>query len=130
MLLKSCLTDSDSVVHTLSHSANCIAMLEKQNMDLIVLDINMPSPNGFELAQTLKSDGRFSEIPIVFLTQSDANKDVINKSFEMGGVDYISKPDDMFLLKKKLNALLRFHKDKLAAQRHAMSYRKMIKSIL
>lgn len=120
----------DTVVHTLSASRECIPTLETIPVDLIVLDINMPSPNGFELAKLIKLDSRFTDIPIVFLTSRDSDPDTIIRSFETGVVDYIQKPIDFLLLQKKLEALIRLHRDKATLENNAMSYRRMIKSIL
>ncbi|MBZ8181254.1 PAS domain-containing protein [Oscillatoria salina] len=59
--------------------------------DLILLDILMPEIDGYEICQQLKSDDRTRDIPIIFISALD---DAIDKAkgFEVGGVDYISKP--------------------------------------
>ena len=59
--------------------------------DLILLDIMMPEMDGYEVCQTLKADERYAKIPIIFLT---ALTEVENKTkgFQMGAVDYITKP--------------------------------------
>jgi two-component system, NtrC family, sensor kinase len=59
--------------------------------DLILLDINMPDMDGYEVCQRLKSDDRTREIPVIFLS---ALSDVFDKvrAFSVGGVDYITKP--------------------------------------
>lgn len=59
--------------------------------DLILLDINMPGLNGYELCQQLKSDRQTKQIPIIFLSASSEVMDKV-KAFEVGGVDYITKP--------------------------------------
>ncbi|WP_448571221.1 diguanylate cyclase [Trichothermofontia sp.] len=59
--------------------------------DLILLDINMPQMNGYEVCQQLKRDEQTADIPIIFISALD---DVIDKvrAFTIGGVDYITKP--------------------------------------
>ena len=59
--------------------------------DLILLDIMMPGMDGFEVCQRLKADTNTQDIPVIFLSALD---DTVNKvkGFEMGAVDYISKP--------------------------------------
>ena len=59
--------------------------------DLILLDINMPDVNGFEAIKKLKSDERYKNIPVVFLT-SNGNKDSLIKGIKLGAVDYLIKP--------------------------------------
>jgi response regulator RpfG family c-di-GMP phosphodiesterase len=59
--------------------------------DLILLDINMPEMNGYEVCQQLKSSERLSGIPVIFLSALTATEDKV-KGFCSGGIDYISKP--------------------------------------
>lgn len=59
--------------------------------DVILLDINMPEMNGYEVCEVLKSDPDTQEIPVIFLTALDEVMDKV-KAFEVGGVDYITKP--------------------------------------
>jgi diguanylate cyclase (GGDEF)-like protein len=66
-------------------------LLYAKNIDLILLDINMPKMDGFEVCTILKKDKATQDIPIIFLT---AQTDIayITKAFEVGGADYLSKP--------------------------------------
>lgn len=59
--------------------------------ELILLDINMPEINGFEVCKQLKADPQTSEIPIIFLSALHEAEDKV-KAFEVGGSDYITKP--------------------------------------
>ncbi len=59
--------------------------------DLILLDVRMPEMDGFEVCRQLKSDPQSCHIPIIFLSASDELEDKA-KAFEVGGVDYITKP--------------------------------------
>jgi two-component system, cell cycle response regulator len=65
--------------------------IQKIKPDLILLDINMPEMNGYELCQKLKSVPATSDIPIIFIS---AFCETLNKiqAFQLGGVDYITKP--------------------------------------
>jgi CheY-like chemotaxis protein len=62
--------------------------------DLIFLDLNMPRMNGSEFLAAIKADDRFKSIPVVVLTTSDVEKDVII-SYRLGASSYITKPVDM-----------------------------------
>jgi DNA-binding response OmpR family regulator len=68
-----------------------LAAAGQQAPDLILLDINMPEMNGYEVCQRLKSDPRLAGIPVIFLSALDAAEDKV-KAFHSGGVDYVSKP--------------------------------------
>src|ERR1700687_1880562 len=59
--------------------------------DLILLDINMPEMNGYEVCEQLKSTASLSGIPVIFLSALNSIEDKV-KGFQSGGVDYISKP--------------------------------------
>lgn len=59
--------------------------------DLILLDITMPDMDGYEVCKRLKSDPATKNVPIVFLTARTETEDIV-KGFEIGGVDYVTKP--------------------------------------
>jgi len=78
-------------VMTLPSAAKMFALMEKIMPDLILLDIEMPETDGFEALSTLKADGKHSDIPVIFLTgMTDASIEA--RGFQMGVVDFISKP--------------------------------------
>ncbi len=60
---------------------------------LILLDINMPRKNGFEVLNELKADPALVHIPVVMLTTSDSEADIV-KSYAKGACSYITKPMD------------------------------------
>ncbi|MCX5660409.1 MAG: response regulator [Planctomycetota bacterium] len=62
--------------------------------DLILLDINMPEMNGYEVCEHLKADDRLKDIPVIFITGLTELPDKV-KAFAVGGVDYITKPFQM-----------------------------------
>lgn len=66
-------------------------ILEEEDVDLILLDIMMPQMDGFEVCQKVKAKEKTSHIPIIFLSAKDKDED-IQKGFELGAVDYITKP--------------------------------------
>ena len=66
-------------------------LLEQRLPDLILLDVIMPRIEGFELCEKLKSFARYRDIPVIFLTGKVNVKDKV-KGFEVGGVDYVTKP--------------------------------------
>jgi two-component system, sensor histidine kinase and response regulator len=62
--------------------------------DLILLDINMPEMNGFEVCDHLKADARLHGIPVIFISALTEQMDKV-KAFAVGGVDYLTKPFQM-----------------------------------
>lgn len=68
-----------------------IKSASEKHPDLILLDIMMPEMSGFEVCEILKSNPTTKDIPIIFLTAKTEQEDIL-KAFEIGGVDYITKP--------------------------------------
>ncbi len=70
-----------------------IVKARKGTPDLILLDVMMPGPDGFETCLRLKEDDRTRQIPVLFMTALDGLRDKL-QGFQAGGVDYITKPFD------------------------------------
>ena len=93
-------------VVTLNSGARMFAMLEKVKPDLILLDVNMPDMDGYDVIKQLKSEGSaYGEIPVIFLTALlDEEKE--NLGLSLGAIDYIAKPFSPQLLLEKLEEIL------------------------
>lgn len=75
--------------------------------DLILLDLNMPRKDGREVLREVKEDARLAEIPVVILTTSTAEEDVLG-SYRQHANAYLSKPITVDDLVRKLNGLVEF----------------------
>ena len=82
-------------------AAKMFEVLEKVTPDLILLDIDMPEMNGYEAMKKLKANLKLSDIPVIFLTAKD-DVDSELEGFELGAVDYITKPFSAPLLLKRI----------------------------
>jgi putative two-component system response regulator len=91
----------DYRVRAASSGKELFAMLESGHWpDLILLDIEMPEMDGFEVLKRLKADSRTADIPVIFLTTSNSLNDEA-KAFGLGAADFIQKPfSPPFLLKR------------------------------
>jgi DNA-binding response OmpR family regulator len=67
--------------------------IKNKQFDLILLDLNMPGMNGFEVCKRIRSDKGMYEIPIIFLS-AESERESILKGFEVGAQDYVTKPFD------------------------------------
>ncbi|MBN2663117.1 MAG: response regulator, partial [Bacteroidales bacterium] len=90
-LVTSFLSLEDYTIYTCNSGIQAIQMLKQKKIDLILLDVTMPDMDGYEVCSRIKLDDKNKDIPIIFLTARNEIEDVV-KGFEVGGVDYISKP--------------------------------------
>ena len=78
-------------VRTATNGKMALKTIRHNPPDLILLDILMPEMDGYQVCQALKADKKTSEIPVIFLSALDEVNEKI-KAFEVGGLDYITKP--------------------------------------
>jgi class 3 adenylate cyclase len=90
-LLSTILMDRGYEVGKALNGQMAIKSARAASPDLILLDINMPDMNGYEVCEYLKADDRTREIPVIFISALDDVLDKV-KAFTIGGVDYITKP--------------------------------------
>lgn len=86
---------------------NCkkaVQLIENEHFDLVILDVNLPDGNGFDLCREFKL--KKPELPVIFLTANDLESDVLN-GFDMGAEDYVTKPFNMQILLKRVSVVLR-----------------------
>jgi DNA-binding response OmpR family regulator len=74
-----------------------------EEMDLIILDINLPDGNGLNLLRTLR---RTSQVPVIILTANDLESDEVT-GLELGADDYITKPFSLMVLRARMDKLLK-----------------------
>ena len=85
------LKEEDYRVSFALNARSAIESVFKHEISLILLDINMPEIDGFKVCSMLKEDPKTKDIPIIFLT-AQTDIEYISRAFEVGGVDYITKP--------------------------------------
>jgi two-component system, sensor histidine kinase and response regulator len=76
-----------------TNGEGALEWLNRKPFDLILLDINMPGMNGFEVCKEIRSNPSLNKTPVIFLS-ADTDRESILKGFEMGAQDYITKPFD------------------------------------
>jgi len=101
-------------VMTLPSAAKMFALLEKVTPDLILLDIEMPEMDGFDALRRLKSNSAQSDIPVIFLTSMTDSEIEVN-GFQLGVVDFITKPFSAPVLLNRINTHLNI--DELTRER-------------
>jgi len=87
------LKENEYRIEFATNGDGALAWISKKSFDLILLDINMPGMNGFEVCTKIRADTSLRNIPVLFLS-AETDRDSILKGFELGAQDYIVKPFD------------------------------------
>ncbi len=83
-----------------------LALVLRYDIALILLDVQMPEMDGFEVARLLKKARRTQHVPIIFVTAIDKNERYEFQGYEVGAVDYLTKPIDPEILRRKVKVFL------------------------
>ncbi|TDH29058.1 hybrid sensor histidine kinase/response regulator [Segetibacter sp. 3557_3] len=97
-------------VDTASSGEESLKKILKQEYELIILDVQMPGMDGFEVAEIISGYSRSKDIPIIFLSAVNIDKRFITRGYSSGGVDYITKPFDPDVLMMKVKTFTRLYK--------------------
>lgn len=105
--LKYCLEQEKFAVYESKNGSKSLEILKENNnnIDLILLDINLPDINGFDLFEQIKK----YNIPTIFLTANDLEVSIV-KGLDMGAYDYITKPFKTRELISRINSVIRISK--------------------
>ncbi|MCL2242985.1 MAG: response regulator [Treponema sp.] len=80
-------------------------ILKKIMPDLILLDVNMPDTDGYELIKILKTDKHYSSIPVIFITGND-DKESVQEGLKLGAAAYVIKPFNALKMIETINKIL------------------------
>jgi signal transduction histidine kinase len=103
--LKTILSLHSFAVDTAQSGEEALKKVLKNTYSLIVLDVQMPGMDGFEVAETLSGYSKSRDVPIIFLSAASTEKHFITKGYTSGGIDYITKPIDPDILLLKVKTL-------------------------
>ena len=107
--LKALLQLNDYKVDTANSGENALKRILKNDYALIILDVQMPGMDGFEVAESIRGYSKSKDIPILFLSAVNTDKRFITKGYSAGAVDYVTKPFDSDLLLLKVKTFYRLY---------------------
>ncbi|MDX2764027.1 response regulator [Streptomyces europaeiscabiei] len=84
--------------------------LLRQRFAVVLLDIRMPGMDGFETAANIKRLDQTKDVPIIFLTGTDADAGYTFRGYATGAADYVTKPFDPWVLRAKVSVFLDLHR--------------------
>jgi hypothetical protein len=110
-----------------AHSGNeALGIMLEHNISLVLMDVQMPGMDGFEVAEIMRSSEKTKFIPIIFITAISKQRQHIFRGYETGAVDYLYKPLDLEILQSKIKAFIDFFQHKNALEE---TTRKLAKTI-
>lgn len=96
-------------VDTATSGEEALKKILKNEYVLVILDVQMPGMDGYEVAEAITGYSKTKNIPIIFLSAVNIDKRFIKKGYESGGVDYVTKPFDADLLLLKVKTFYRLY---------------------
>ncbi|GAB5490902.1 MAG: hybrid sensor histidine kinase/response regulator [Phototrophicaceae bacterium] len=90
-LLENILDRYNYHVYTATRGSTALEIAQEHLPDIVLLDINMPGMNGYEVCRAIKENARTTEIPVIFISALEETDDIV-RGFDAGAVDYITKP--------------------------------------
>ncbi len=106
-----------------------LKVLLKSDVSLVLLDVQMPGMDGFEVAEIMRSNPKTKNVPIVFVTAINKDQKYVFKGYQTGAVDYLFKPLDPVILASKIDFFLSLDKQRRdlerkirEAQQHRAAY--------
>lgn len=90
-VIKACLVKSDYKVKEAANGAQALEALDREDFDLLILDILMPMKNGWQVLLDLRSNPKTKDMPVIVLTGKNEDADMF-KGYELGASYYVAKP--------------------------------------
>lgn len=111
-LLKTILKDIDATVYKASSGKEALFLIHENDFALIILDIQMPEMDGFELAGRIRNMHNRDLVPIIFLTAYFSDDIQMFKGYDNGAIDYLTKPVNKTIFVKKIQLFLELDRQK------------------
>ncbi len=107
------LAREDLEILTAQSGNEALGLMLENDLALVLLDVQMPGMDGFEVAQLMRHNVRTRRIPIIFVTAINKERRHIFTGFEAGAVDYMFKPVDPFIIRSKVQVFLEIKRNEL-----------------
>jgi response regulator RpfG family c-di-GMP phosphodiesterase len=114
--LEAILEDEGRELLKATSGAEALKILLKEDVSLVLLDVQMPEMDGFEVAELMRHRKDTQTIPIIFVTAISKEDKYVFKGYQVGAVDYLFKPLDPMILKSKVDFFLRLDKQRRELQ--------------
>ena len=128
--LEAVLDEFECDLHMVTSGDAGLKLVLEHDFALVLLDVQMPEMNGYEVAELIRGIKKSKYLPIIFITALNENQEHKFKGYEAGAVDFLFKPLDVKILKSKVSVFLDLYEQKeLISTRAAELKKKMEKEI-
>lgn len=107
-LVRHILADTYPVIFEASNGNECLEILEKESIDLVLLDLNMPEKSGYDVLVELKEQNR-SRNPAIIVVSAESDPISISRTFQLGAADYVTTPFNRDELLARVRTHLALH---------------------
>ena len=114
--LEAILEDEDLELLKAESGPEALKMLLNEDVSLVLLDVQMPEMDGFEVAELMRNRKNTQNIPIIFVTAISKEDQYVFKGYQVGAVDYLFKPLDPTILKSKVDFFLKLDRERRELQ--------------
>lgn len=115
--LQKLLESKDFKVETAGSGEEALGKALKNDYALIILDVQMPDMDGFEVAESLSGYSKTKDIPIIFLSAVNTDKKFITRGYASGAKDYVTKPVDPEILLLKVKTFYNLQEQNIAMKK-------------
>jgi len=124
------LSEENYILLSALNGQKALSLALKYHPHLILLDVQMPDIDGFEVAEILKKTEVTKDIPVVFITAISKDVQYINRGYELGAENYIFKPIDPDMLRIKIRHVLKYHEYIKEMSKHELRREELRQRIL
>ena len=124
LALESLLDDPQLDLAKATSGNEALGLLLERDFALVLLDVQMPDMDGFEVAEIMHGHEKTRHIPILFVTAISKEERYVHRGHEIGAVDYLSKPIDPDILRSKVRVFCELQKKKQALEREITEHRR------
>jgi DNA-binding response OmpR family regulator len=111
-LIEGIFEDGPYEVVTARDAETAMELARRQRPDIVILDVQMPVTDGFELCKLLRAEFTSPPLPILFLTAERTTTDSTVRGLSIGACDYVTKPCEPDILRARVQAVLRTHAER------------------
>ena len=118
--------DGDGRNLIMAQSGNeALSLALKHDFALVLLDVQMPEMDGFEVAELMRKNKKTRNLPIIFVTAISKEQKYVFKGYECGAVDYLFKPIDQKILEAKVNVFLELDRQRKKLQQAVVQMKRL-----